>query len=667
MTAPECAETTTVLTRALCERVAGLFAPPPPPPPPSAPLYERPAVLAFALVLALAGVALWRSPHLRDVVRTAVAAALVQAQPAQVVRWGGPLGRLAVRGLRAAGRFVAHGRRARGRALRAAAVVALVVFVVGSPLGAGGLALSALSAAFGIPTWLLVLAVVAVLVLVAVAGRGEREDTAAWWSERRLVGALVAAGVLPTVREGEGRHVLSRRGQPVHDLHGSAVTFALPGARPWGDVLARRDRIAAALSLDVDRLYITHPAGQPADVVTVQVVSTSRPARTPAVATAERTDWSRPVVLGLDAQGREVLFTTTETHSVLAGATGSGKTALARAVVAHAALDPRVRLFGIDGKGDAGSKGWQALEPRCERFVRGMGPDAPARVEALLTEVSDLARERGDAGHEAPEVLLILEEWATARTVLRRLDAACAERCDALVTVLLATARSRGVHVLLIVQRGTATAFPVDQRANCGQRLVGKFGDSAEAGYVLESLPPRLPSRAGEFAVSLDGKAPSLVTADYLEPAAWTALCARAAALRPGAPAAPASTPQAPAPLPEAPEPVALDPLLAEVLALLADGPPQGMPASALLERLPTWLAPASPALLGKALRAHPEHLQPGYVQGGARVWRAVVTPSSPRRPAVVGAADDGTAGVLHAQTPAAVALPSSPSSAGTR
>ena len=73
------------------------------------------------------------------------------------------------------------------------------------------------------------------------------------------------------------------------------------------------------------------------------------------------------------------------------------------------------------------------------------------------------------------------------------------------------------------------------------------------------------------------------------------------------------------------------------------------------------------PALLGKALRAYPERLQPGYVQGGARVWRAVVAPSSPRRRAVVGAADDGAASPLHAQTPAAVALPSSPASVGAQ
>lgn len=483
-------------------------------------------------------------------------------------------------------------------------------------------------------------------------------EAPAWWSERVLVSALSRAKAVPTDA------VLGRIGAPAHDDAGTSIVVRLPSGCTVSSLAARHEDIAAELGVPVARLELAGVPEQPPNICKITVLEPrSHVARTPAVAGASGTDGSRPVPLGLDAKGRPVHFTTSETHTVLAGGTGSGKTTLAHLVVAHAALDLRVRLFGIDGKGDAGRRGWQPLEPRCEAFVRGMGAGSPARVEALLTAVTELAEQRGADGDEAPEVVLILEEWATARTVLRRLDKAAADRCDGLVTVLLATARSRGVHVIVIVQRGTATAFPVDQRANCGQRIVGKFGDSAELGYVLESTPATLPGKAGEFAVSLDGAPPTLVAVDHLTPEAWQAVCARAASLRP---AGPTSVPEPASGATVAPaeavdvEPVEapLDPLLSAVLDLLADAGRDGLSATTLHERLPEHLLPGTVAQLGKALRTWPEHLRPGSVKGGGRTWRAVVAPSSPRRPTATPTDDDGAdkrgsdAGVASGDSP---------------
>jgi hypothetical protein len=448
-----------------------------------------------------------------------------------------------------------------------------------------------------------------------------------WWTPDHLSGAMVAAGILrPTPPNKKGQPTVPKlfyRGKPVHTDHGTTAIVGLPQATTLGDVRAKRTKLAAAMQIPENRLHLRQATDDPANVIriTVDTARVKAKIRPAAVADATQTDWSQPIVIGVDDRGRDVTFTTTETHSGVFGATGSGKTVLAHLVLTHAALDPRVRIYGIDGKGDAGAKGWQPLEPRCEAFVRGMGPDSPARIEAMLTEVHTLAEERGAAENEAPEVVLILEEWAAARTVLRRLDRDAAERCDALVTVLLATARSRGVHILLIAQRGTATSFPVDQRANCGQRIVGKFGDRAEAGYVLESLPARLPERAGEFALSLDGRPAELVTVDYLDNGAWVKVCQRAERLR--APSQmDADTRESPALSAVPSRQPAVEPLIEAVVAVLANADPRGISASQLHAALPEWVQETyTSTSLGMALARHSKIVERAHL-GSARVWR---------------------------------------------
>ena len=73
---------------------------------------------AAGVVLALVALVLvvQRSSRLRELLRLALAAAKVQAQPAAVARWGGPLGRGARRGRRRGERRRSPGGRERRRA-----------------------------------------------------------------------------------------------------------------------------------------------------------------------------------------------------------------------------------------------------------------------------------------------------------------------------------------------------------------------------------------------------------------------------------------------------------------------------------------------------------------------------------------------------------------------
>ena len=697
---PDCSAATTIIGRAVCEgfvkgRDRGLarWAPPPPPAP-----WWQPGthprlwtVAVLALLVVAVTVAARRSPRVADRLQAAAGQVRKHATAANLVRYGGPAGRGLLLALRGAARFVRHGHGSRGKVLRAFGVIGLGLFVIGAPLTSGGLAVRFLARVVGVPPWLLLAALVAAVALVVVAHRADGDDSRGWWTHARLVKAMTDAGVLPRPRADEPPPRLHYRGQPVHDEHGgTAVAVALPAGRTFRDVLAKHEALAGALGVPAHRLAVTQQRDDPAGVVRLHVTSGSvRLQAEPAVASATRTDWRQPVVLGRDGQGRPVTFRTVGTHSALVGGTGSGKTWTGRLVVAHALLDPAVRVFAIVAKDDASD--WRPMSPVCEAYVGGVGGDALERVEQVLLAVEQISEARTDAGRDVAPVVLVVEEWYRVRQAAARRDAALAKRLDSLMGELLATSRSRGVHVLALVQRGTVEYLPGDQKANLLQRLVGRTSSEAEVRYVLDEAPTALPSRSGEFLVSTDERTPALVQVDELTDTAWAALCARATALRASTPATaaeaasgqrspyarPATVSLQKAPRPPAPEPVR-DPLVAEVLAVLADGDPRGMSASVILERLPAYVAPPSAARLGRTLARHPEAVQPGHVQGGGRVWRAVsvpssgtlgtvVLPSSPRFPAVFEDGDDGTREGRHAQDGPAVALPSSPSSAGAR
>lgn len=532
--------------------------------------------------------------------------------------------------------------------------------------------------------YLLLLVGLAVVVGLAAdpGGPAPAEDTASWWSHARLVQALLDAGVLPRPRPDDPLPALRYRGQVRHDAHGTTVVVELPG-QPWTLVRDRADRLAAALRLDGERLLVDHPEGTPSGTVRLFVGNARPEGSTPAeVGSAERSRWSEPVRIGRTLQGHPVLLATDEQNALLAGVPGSGKTSVARIVLASYLLDPTALVYGLDGKGSR--KDYGAAVPLCARWVTGVSEDAAAELEDMLAEVLAVVRTRNSADAEPeggwPGVLLLLEELQDVRAAA---DRATRDRLDSLLGRVIRMGRAVGVSVLISTQRPSVDDVPAGVRNLVSQRLALMLRNGADAALVLGTTPDLpLPRRRGE-ALLTTPTGTVAVELDLLDGPAWTALCARAAALRPVVQAQPVGVslakPEAPPELvePVEPEPV-LDPLLAEVLALLADGPPRGMPATALLERLPAWLAPATPAALGKALRAHPGHVQPRHAQGGTRVWRAVtapsggppgavVVPSSPRRPAAVPTPGDGPGGPPHAQTAPSRALLSSPSSTAVR
>lgn len=481
----------------------------------------------------------------------------------------------------------------------------------------------------------------------------------AWWGERRLVGALRSAGVLATAKAGEPPVVLRRHGAPRTDQRGTSVTFALPGAHPWTEVLARRDRLASALDVPARLLTITHDDDQAEGVLTLWVgVPQSRGVVASPLAGATSTRWADPVRIGTDERGQPVVLATDEANTLLAGQPGSGKTTLARTILGHYLLDASTSIFLLDGKGSRADYG--AARDLCARFVSGVDDDAVEATEAMLDEVLGIVRDRnaksgdgacpGDGAHRAG-VLLLLEEFQDVRAAASKADR---ESLDAILGRIVRMGRAVGVHVVVSTQRPTVDDLPSGVRNLISQRVALMLRNAADAALVLGSVPTLpLPSRRGEALLATPAGIVA-VTLDLLDAGGWAALCARAASLRPRRPApepepalvalepavvaavaptalvpalqalepvrAAAVVPAAVVPAAVvAPEPVR-DPLHAAALEVLADSDPRGLPATALLALLPDWLAPVTPAALGKALRGC-DGLERGHV-GKSPVWR---------------------------------------------
>lgn len=515
----------------------------------------------------------------------------------------------------------------------------------------GLLARAGLVAAVAIGLYLVVGAVVGFLVVLVVAAalgtdwhRPVAKDH--WYSEERLVDAMLAAGVL----RGPVRPRLGRHGAPQTDEHGASVVVVLPPGLTCSAVQARHEALASGLGVPAEHLTVTHPDGTAPNVVRLRVGTTPpRQSRTSGAAGAAGATWGGPIPLGEDEHGRPVHFAVENVHSLVAGASGSAKTqAVARPVALTAALDPTTRIYLVDGKGDG--LDWAALEPCCEQYLGQVATvedvaGLVAMLEAVLADADAIRRTAACTGKRpAPTVLLVAEEFAVARMTAKALDAKLAKRLEELWVRVLAGSRSAGVHCLLISQRGTDSYLPNDVQANVAQRIVGQFAKPSEFAWALGSdVAGRRPAAAGEFVVTTGG-ATRFLLADVLTDEAWTAGCQAAADTRggQGQPGAPVQ-PQEPA---TAPVEAEIDLLADEARRVLLDAPPSGLPATALLGRLPAYVAPATVEALGRELRKRPAF---AFTRGrDGRRWSVASTGTEPtpkRRPS-------GTDASVTAPTP---------------
>jgi S-DNA-T family DNA segregation ATPase FtsK/SpoIIIE len=225
-----------------------------------------------------------------------------------------------------------------------------------------------------------------------------------------------------------------------------ALALSVPSAR-----LTRRDGV---LALEVPR-----PGSATVSLVRLQAGLPPLPPGT--------------ALLGRDEEGAPLLLRLTSPevcHVLIAGTTGSGKTALARALLTSLALvhsPDELRLVLVDPKG------------------RGFGPFAglphlvgpvlrdEAAVEKRFTWLVEEMAWREESGVRLPRVIVAVDEVAD----LVAGSAAAGE----LLTRLATRGREAGLHLVLCTQKPTAEALGTLLRANLPCRVVGRVTSAQEA------------------------------------------------------------------------------------------------------------------------------------------------------------------------------------------
>jgi len=207
-------------------------------------------------------------------------------------------------------------------------------------------------------------------------------------------------------------------------------------------------------------------------------------------------------ILGLEEAGQPLLLRLPApdvVHILIAGTTGSGKSALARTILASLALNndaQLLRLVLIDPKG----RGFAPLS-RLPHVEGGVITDTETAARQLRLLVREM--ERRDSEHvSTPLIVVAIDELADLlQTGGRVVEAAIAR--------LAQRGREAGVHLLACTQKPTASIIGSAMKANFPVRLVGAVASRDEARHatgIADSGAEKLAGR-GDFLLVTKGEA----------------------------------------------------------------------------------------------------------------------------------------------------------------
>jgi S-DNA-T family DNA segregation ATPase FtsK/SpoIIIE len=226
-------------------------------------------------------------------------------------------------------------------------------------------------------------------------------------------------------------------------------------------------------------------------------------------------------VLGLDQEGVPLLLrlpSPNVAHVLIAGTTGSGKTALARTMVASLALYNSQRVLQV-----------VLVDPKGRGFVAFaglphlLGP-VVTRVEEARAVLGRLVAEmerRDGEGRSEPRLVVVLDELADLVQVGGR-------EMEGLLTRLTQRGREAGIHLVGCTQKPTAAVIGGLVKSNFPVRLVGSV-PSPEDAKVATGLAGTGAERLlgqGDFVVVAQGQVVRMQAA-YASEAEVRALVAR--------------------------------------------------------------------------------------------------------------------------------------------
>jgi len=185
-------------------------------------------------------------------------------------------------------------------------------------------------------------------------------------------------------------------------------------------------------------------------------------------------------ILGLDEEGVPLLLRLPSPevgHVLVAGTTGSGKTALARSIVLSLAMNNRqsdVQLAIIDPK----RRGFGLLDG-LPHLVRPVAWDQDEAVD-LLREIIERMEWRDREQAQEPRLVVVIDEMADLVTMGGPI-------VEQSITRLTQRGREAGIHVIGCTQKPTASAIGSLVKSNFPVRLVGSV-TCPEDGKVATGL-----------------------------------------------------------------------------------------------------------------------------------------------------------------------------------
>jgi S-DNA-T family DNA segregation ATPase FtsK/SpoIIIE len=179
-------------------------------------------------------------------------------------------------------------------------------------------------------------------------------------------------------------------------------------------------------------------------------------------------------LLGVDEEGAPLLLHLASpdvSHVLVAGTTGSGKTALLKIVVLSLAIynpQRRLQLAIIDPK----ARGLSVLAT-LPHLIRPIEND-PSRAIALLQGLVVEMERRDRLKISRPAIVVVIDELADLRLVGGR-------EVEMALTRLTQRGREAGIHIVVATQRPTADIVGGLVKANLPVRLVGSVTTPEEA------------------------------------------------------------------------------------------------------------------------------------------------------------------------------------------
>lgn len=207
-------------------------------------------------------------------------------------------------------------------------------------------------------------------------------------------------------------------------------------------------------------------------------------------------------ILGIEESGLPLMLRLPApdvVHVLMAGTTGSGKTALARTLLASLAMfnaPTALQLVLIDPK----ERGFAPLQrlPHVEGGVFHTHNEAICKLRSLVGEME----ERDRSGVSQPTLVVAVDELAD-------LLQTGGKNVEAVLTRLAQRGREAGIHLIACTQKPTANLIGGAMKANFPVRLVGAVASRDEARYatgITDSGAEKLGGK-GDFLLIAKGEA----------------------------------------------------------------------------------------------------------------------------------------------------------------